>query len=171
LLVVDIAFLIIRLIVGLGFAAHGAQKLFGSFGGPGLAGAAGFFESLGWKPGKLFVTAAAGSELIGGVLVALGLLGPVGPMLIIATMVVAVAVHWPAGFFAQKGGYELAVLYALFAVTFAFAGFGAYAIDAVAGLTPLFTPVVDAGAVALGIIGGLANVAVRRKPAPAPSTT
>ncbi len=166
---VDLVLLIVRVIVGLGFAAHGAQKLFGLFGGYGLAGTGGYFESQGWKPGNVFAAAAGASELIGGVLVALGLIGPVGPMFVIAPMIVAISVHWPAGFFGQNGGYELALLYALFGVAFAFVGFGAYSIDAVAGLQPFFTPLVDGIAVVLGIIGGLANVAIRRKPAPVPA--
>src|SRR5665213_371156 len=71
--------LIVRLVIGLGFASHGAQKLFGWFGGYGLAGTGGFFESIGFKPGKLFAGAAGASELIGGLLLALGLGGPIGP--------------------------------------------------------------------------------------------
>ncbi len=165
----DLILLIVRLVVGLGFAAHGAQKLFGLFGGYGIAGTGGYFESQGWKPGKLFAAAAGGAELLGGLLVALGLFGPVGPMFVIAPMIVAIAVHWPAGFFGQNGGYELALSYALFGVAFAFIGFGAYSIDAVSGLQTLFTPLVDGVAVLLGIVGGLANVAIRRKPAPVPA--
>jgi putative oxidoreductase len=168
-LVLDLVLLIVRLIVGLGFAAHGAQKLFGVFGGYGLAGTGGYFESQGWKPGKLFAAAAGTSELVGGLLVATGLLGPIGPMFVIATMVTAISVHWPAGFFGQSGGYELALLYTLFGLAFAFVGFGAYSIDALGGLTPLFTPLVDGVAVALGIVAGLANIALRRKPAPLPA--
>jgi putative oxidoreductase len=167
---VDLVLLIVRVVVGLGFAAHGAQKLFGLFGGYGLAGTGGYFESQGWKPGKVFAAAAGASELAGGVLVALGLLGPIGPMFVIAPMIVAISVHRPAGFFGQNGGYELALMYALFGVAFAFIGFGAYSLDAVLGLAPHFTPLVDTVAVVLGIIGGLANVAIRRTPAPAPAS-
>src|ERR1700676_3459944 len=100
--------LIVRLVVGLGFAAHGAQKLFGSFGGYGLAGTGGFFETIGFRPGKLFAGAAGLAEFVGGLLLVLGLGGPIAPMLIIATMVVAIlAVHAPHGFFASNNGYEL----------------------------------------------------------------
>jgi len=164
----DLVLFLVRLIVGLGFAAHGAQKVFGLFGGYGLAGTGGYFESQGWKPGKTFAAAAGIAELVGGLLVAVGLLGPIGPMLIIATMIVAISVHWPAGFFGQNGGYELPLLYTLFGLAFAFVGFGAYSVDAL-GLTPLYTPLVDGIAVALGIVGGLANIALRRKPAPVPA--
>src|ERR1700737_978144 len=88
--------LIVRLI-GLGFAAHGTQKLFGWFGGYGLAGTGGFFQAArGFRPGHLFALAAGVSEFLAGILIVLGLGGPIGPMLLIAPMVVAiVAVHLP----------------------------------------------------------------------------
>src|SRR5713226_8393528 len=93
--------LIVRLVVGLGFAAHGAQKLFGWLGGYGLAGTGGFFESLGFRPGKMFAAAAALSEFVGGWLFTLGFLGPVGPALILAVMLVAsISVHLRNGLFA-----------------------------------------------------------------------
>src|SRR5436189_2470332 len=103
----SIGILILRLLAGLTLAAHGAQKLFGWFGGYGLAGTGGFFESLGFRPGRLFAAAASLSEITGGVLVALGLLGPIGPALMISTMLVAIAtVHWGKGFFAAGNGIE-----------------------------------------------------------------
>src|SRR5579884_3022490 len=108
----DIALLILRLIVGLAFAAHGAQKLFGWFGGYGLAATGGYFDSIGFRPGKLFAGAAGASELAGGLLVALGLGGPIAATLIIATMTVAaLGVHVANGFFAQNNGFELPLLY------------------------------------------------------------
>jgi len=167
----DLTLLIVRVVVGLGFVAHGGQKLFGAFGGYGLAGTGGYFELVGWKPGKMFAFAAGAAELVGGVLIALGLLGPIGPMLAIATMIVAIAVHAPAGFFGQNGGFELPLAYIGLFLLFAFGGYGAYALDAAFGLATVFTPTMDAAVVGLGILGGLANIAIRRKPAPAPSTT
>ncbi len=87
-----------RLVLGLLLAGHGAQKLFGWFGGHGLAGTGAFFESLGFRPGRAFAAAAALSELGGGLLIALGFLGPVGPALIVAVMIVAaLTVHWGHG--------------------------------------------------------------------------
>src|ERR687883_1107954 len=92
--------LVLRLMLGLAMAAHGAQKLFGWFGGYGLDGTGGFFEQLGFHPGRLFALAAGLGEFGGGVLVALGLLGPVGPGMIIAVMLVAIlVVHAEHGFF------------------------------------------------------------------------
>ena len=98
----DTGLLIARVVFGLLMAAHGTQKLFGWFGGYGLAGTAGFFEQLGFRPGKLFAGAAAGTEIVAGLLVAFGLLGPLGPALIVSVMIVAAAtVHWQHGVFAR----------------------------------------------------------------------
>src|ERR1051325_7444599 len=85
----DIGILVIRVVFGLIFAAHGAQKLFGWFGGYGIAGTGGWLESSGYRPGRFFATALGLSEIVGGLLLALGLLGPIGPALIITVMVVA----------------------------------------------------------------------------------
>ena len=110
-------FLVLRLVVGLVMAAHGSQKLFGWFGGYGLNGTGGYFEKLGFRPGKLFAFAAGASEFAGGLLVTLGLLGPVGPALLLATMIVAtVTVHWQHGLFATENGVELPLLYSAAAV-------------------------------------------------------
>ena len=161
----DLALLLVRLI-GIGFAAHGAQKLFGWFGGHGLAGTGGFFEQIGFRPGHVFAAAAGFSEIAGGLLVALGLLGPIGPMFMIAVMTTAaLSVHAPNGFFAQNNGYELPLVYGSLAIVLAFTGFGAYSLDAALGLTSLWTPAISWIAVGLGILGGLGNVAMRRKAA------
>ena len=157
--------LIVRLVIGLGFAAHGAQKLFGWFGGYGLAGTGGFFEGLGFKPGKFFAGAAGVGELLGGLLLALGLGGAIGSMLIISVMVVAIfSVHLRGGFFAPNG-IEMPLLYLALGVTFAVVGFGAYSLDAALGLTGIWTPALAWLFVGLGIVGGLLNMAARRKPA------
>ena len=161
----DTGLLVARVIFGGLMAAHGAQKLFGWFGGYGLNAVGGFFESLGFRPGRLFAAAASVSELASGVLVALGLLGPIGPALMVSVMIVAAfSVHWHHGVFAQSNGIEVPLLYAAFAVALALAGFGAYSLDATLGLTALWTPAIVYGALILGVVGGLANLAVRRTP-------
>ena len=76
--------LIGRLVLGLIMAAHGAQKLFGWFGGYGLNATGEFFVQLGFAPGRLFAFAASAGELASGLLVALGFLGPVGPALMLS---------------------------------------------------------------------------------------
>lgn len=161
----DLALLLVRL-VGLGFAAHGAQKLFGWFGGYGLAGTGGFMESLGFKPGRLFAAAAGFSELAGGILIALGLFGPVGPMFMISVMLVAIlTVHVPKGFFISDGGMELNLAYIAIAIAIAIVGPGAYSLDAALGIGAIWTPALSWSVLGLGVLGALGNVALRRKPA------
>jgi len=154
---------IVRVVAGLVMAAHGSQKLFGWFGGYGLDGTGGFFESLGFRPGRLFATAAGLSEFVGGALIALGFLGPVGPALVLAVMIVAaVTVHWRNGLFATTNGIEVPLLYGIIAVLLALSGPGAYSLDALFGLTAFWTPELSWAALLVGIAGGVANVAARR---------
>lgn len=158
----DIGFLIARIVLGGLMAGHGTQKLFGWFGGYGLAGTSGFFENLGFRPGRLFATAAAVGETVSGLLIALGLFGPVGPAILLSIMIVAaVSVHWH-GVFATSNGVELPLLYATGAVGLALAGFGRFSLDAILGLGFLWTPAVVAGALAAGVAGAIVNLSLRR---------
>jgi putative oxidoreductase len=155
--------LLARLVFGLIMAAHGAQKLFGWFGGHGIAGTAGFMESIGFRPGRLFAAAAGFAEFAGGVLIAAGLLGPIGPALVLSAMIVAaVTVHLKNGLFAQNGGIELALLYAAAAVAFALTGYGALSVDAVLGIAAVWTPSVIWTVIAIGVAAGIANLGLRR---------
>ena len=155
--------LILRLVIGLAMAAHASQKLFGWFGGHGLAGTAGYFEMLGFRPGRVFALAAGGTELVSGILIALGFLGPIGSALMLSVMIVAaLTVHWKHGFFASAGGIELTVLFAVAAVALAFTGFGQFSLDALTGLDTFFTPTDAVAALALGVIGAIANLSLRR---------
>jgi putative oxidoreductase len=164
----DTGLLIARLILGLGMAAHGAQKLCGCFGGYGLKGTGGFLETLGFRPGPLFALAAGLGEALGGLLTAAGLFGPLGPALIVMVMLVAiVTVHWANGFFAQANGIELPLLYLTAALAVAFGGPGAYSIDALVGFAARSHPTTVWSAIGVAVVLALANLAARR-PAPAP---
>jgi putative oxidoreductase len=154
--------LALRLVAGAVMAAHGTQKLFGWLGGYGIAGTGRFFEGLGFRPGSIFAAAAGTSELVGGLLIATGLLGPLGPMLVLATMIVAIAtVHWSGGLFATTNGVELPLIYAAVAVALIFTGPGAYSADAALGLTGFWTLGVAWAALAAGIGGAIVNLGLR----------
>jgi len=103
--------MIVRVVQGTLMAGHGAQKLFGSFGGPGLEGTSGFMEMLGMRPGRPWAYAAGLSEFAGGVLTALGLLKPLGPLGVVASMSMATRkAHWGKPIWVTEGGAELPVL-------------------------------------------------------------
>jgi putative oxidoreductase len=160
--------LIIRLVFGLSVAAHGAQKLFGWFGGYGIAGTGGFMESLGFRPGKMFATASGLAEFFGGLLFALGFLGAVGPALILSVMLVAIiVVHRKNGFFNTNNGFELPLLVAVAGIGISLTGPGLYSVDAALGNEWMVTPKMTWIFLALGVIGGIGNLALRR---PSPSS-
>ena len=168
---VSIGLLVLRLVVGLAMAAHGSQKLFGWFGGHGLAGTGGFFEMIGFRPGRLFAMLAGTTEVVSGLLIAIGFLGPIGPALMLSVMIVAaVSVHLKNGFFAQSGGVEVAVLFAVAAIALAFTGFGQFSIDALTGLDVLFTPAIAGIALLGGVVGGIGNLSLRRTSSATPAT-
>ena len=163
-----IALLISRLLLGGALFAHGAQKLFGWFGGYGLKGTGGFFESLGFRPGTLFAAAAGLGEVGGGLLTLLGLGGPIGPALIIMVMIVAIlTVHIKNGFFAATNGYELNLMIVGGALALAFAGPGPISLDAALGIDGIWTDPARWVVIGAAIVLALANLAVRRT---APST-
>jgi putative oxidoreductase len=128
----SIGLLIIRVVIGLSFMAHGAQKLFGWFGGYGLNGTGGWMESLGLKPGVTMALMAGLAELIGGLLFTLGLLTPLAAVMIAATMVMTIVkVHAPNGYWATQNGYELNLTLIAVVIGVAFIGPGQYALDAI----------------------------------------
>ena len=156
-----------RLVLGLALmAGHGSQKLWGWFGGYGLAGTGGFFEQLGFRPGRFFASGRGVHRDLGGLLVAVGLAGPVGPALMLSVMVVAaVSVHWKGGFFAASNGIEVPFLYGAGAVALALAGPGRFSLDALFGLEWLWAPRIAAAALAVGVVGGVVNLLARRSAA------
>ncbi len=131
-----VGILILRLALGLVLAAHGAQKLFGWFGGHGLRRTGQFFASLGFRPGTFHALVAGVAEAVGGLLVAAGLLTPLGTAASVGVMVAAIVfVHLRNGFFAQSGGVEYPLLITLAAVAISYMGAGAYSLDRLIGWT------------------------------------
>ncbi|MGH3218344.1 MAG: DoxX family protein [Streptosporangiaceae bacterium] len=114
-------------------AAHGVQKLFGWFGGPGLEGTGAAFEQMGFAPGRQSALAAGLGETGGGLLIALGLATPVAGAAAAGTMIPAAAVHAPKGFFATGGGYEYPALLGVSAAALALTGPGDWSLDALLG--------------------------------------
>jgi putative oxidoreductase len=154
----EIGLLVLRLVVGLGFAAHGAQKLFGAFGGGGIAGTGQLFHQIGLRPGRVHALVAGVSEFAGGLLIAVGLATPFAAAVLIATMTAAVlTVHGRNGFFATNNGveYHLTLVAALFAL--AGVGAGQWSLDHALGLDLMGTGWALA-ALAAGVLGGIAAV-------------
>lgn len=109
---------LLRVIAGLTFAAHGSQKLFGWFGGYGLAGVGQWMESIGLAPGYLMALLAGSAEFFGGLALILGLLvRPAAAVLAVTMLVAIVTVHLANGFFMSNNGYEFAL--ALMAISLA----------------------------------------------------
>ena len=132
---VGIALVVLRLVLGIIFVAHGAQKLFGSFGGPGISGFAGGLEQMGVKPARPMAILAGLGEFVGGILMVLGFLTPLAALALIAVMIVAiVTVHLKNGFFATNGGYEFNLALAGMALSLLIVGGGAYSIDSYLGI-------------------------------------
>ncbi|WP_426452701.1 DoxX family protein [Paenibacillus sp. S-38] len=123
--------LLVRLVVGLLFVGHGAQKLFGWFGGYGPKGTGGWMESIGMKPGVLMAVMAGLMEMIGGALFAAGLLTPLATVLITLTMLGAIVkVHAQNGLWVTANGYEYPLVLIAVVIGIALAGAGAYSLDA-----------------------------------------
>lgn len=157
--VTDIGLLVLRMTIGLTFAAHGAQKAFGWWGGPGRQRWRGAVEAMGFVPAGLFAGLAIASELVGGVFLAIGFLTPLAAAALVAQSVVIIArAHWAKGFFSTAGGYEFPLSLGISAAVLGLLGPGPLSVDGALGLQ------VDLGLrvslLILGFIGGLVAVAV-----------
>lgn len=156
-----------RAAVGLAMAAHGAQKTHGTFEGPGPQGTAQMMSSLGFEPSEQMAKVAAYNELVSGILLVLGLGGPLAPAGVMSGMLVAgKSVHAKNGFFSTKNGVELNVIYSAAALAFASAGFGALSLDHALGLDrKLRHPVVTALALGGAMAGAMLALSRRQQPA------
>jgi putative oxidoreductase len=164
----NLGLLATRVVLGSYLAVHGAQKLFGSFDGPGLDAVSAGFEGMGLRPGRAMATLAGASEFGGGILTATGVADPLGPLAIAGTMVVASTVHRKAGPMTAKGGYELPLTNLAVAVALLSAGPGRFRLG----------PRLPASLTRLAAIGGvgLAGVSLAQllrfqPPAPAAAET
>jgi putative oxidoreductase len=120
----------LRVGAGVTFAAHGAQKLFGWFGGYGLEGTAGWMASIGLEPGMLMAALAGGAEFFGGLLLIAGLLVRPAALMLAVTMVVAIfTVHLQNGFFLSNNGYEFGLVLLAISAGLVFRGGGSLSAD------------------------------------------
>ena len=155
----DIGLLILRLVVGLTFAVHGAQKVFGWWSGPGMTGWTGAMHKMGFQPAGAFAVVSAGAELVGGLFLALGLLTPLAGMVLVGQSVVIIGkAHLPHGFFNSKGGYEYPLALAGGVAAITLAGPGSISLDSTLGVA--LTGVAPVVLVLIGIVGGLASLAL-----------
>ena len=159
----DLGLLGIRVVTGGLLAGHGAQKLFGLFGGHGIPGTAGMMDALGLQPAKTWAYIAGGSEFGSGLLTALGLAYPLAPMAMFGPMITAwVTVHVGKPIWAMAGGAELPLINLATAEGLALTGPGRFSLDALLGIKIPRPVIVLFGA---GVVGGIvASLLVRNPP-------
>jgi putative oxidoreductase len=158
----EIGLLLLRVVVGLTLAAHGAQKLFGWFGGPGLDATGQGLAGLGFHPGRRHALMAGLVESGSGLLLALGLLTPLASAAVFAVMLIAaVSAHVKQGFFIMGGGYEYNLVLGAAGLALAFTGPGTPSLDALADWTPSGAAW-GLAAAAAGLVGGTVPLAQRR---------
>lgn len=160
--------LVTRVLIGGLFFGHGAQKLFGWFGGYGPDGTGGFFEGLGLRPGRQHAMAAGAAEAGGGVLLALGLATPVAGAAITGVMTTAIrTVHQPNGPWVTENGWEYTAVIIAAALTVVEVGPGPVSLDAALGNERSGTGWALAALVA-GVAGSTLLLRDWERPAPAP---
>lgn len=166
---IDFGLFVIRVAVGLTFAGHGAQKLFGWWGGPGMDRWTGVMEDMGERPPRLWATISSLNEAIGGLLLAIGFLTPLaGAVLVAQSAVIIARVHWPKGFWNTNGGLEYPLVMGAGALGVALAGPGAWSIDELLPVGLLYQPIVIWLMLAIALAVALLAITMRSAPPPQP---
>jgi len=156
----DLALLALRLAVGLTFAAHGAQKAFGWWSGPGPANWLKAVHGMGFHPAGLFAAAAIEAELVGGLALALGFMTPVAAAILVGqAIVIIVQAHLANGFFSTRGGFEFPFVLGAAAMSVGLLSAGGLSLDALLGLET--EPALRALAALIGLIGGFVVLGTR----------
>lgn len=162
----DLGILIVRLAVGLTFAAHGAQKVLGWWFGPGFVGWTGAITRMGLRPATLWAALSAGVELFGGLFLAVGLLTPVASALVVGQCVyIVVRVHLPRGFWSKGGGIEFPLQLLAGSLLIVATGPGVIAVDQLLGIT--LEGWLRAAVLVIAVCGAFAAMAIAR---PSPVT-
>src|SRR5918911_1311101 len=157
----DFGLAFLRLAIGLTMAAHGAQKAFGWWSGPGPEGWRKAVASMGFEPAGLFARVSTLAELAGGMFLALGLLTPFAAAILVGQSIVIIGhVHAPKGFWNKNAGYEFPLALAAGAVAVALTGPGLLSLDNVLGLR--FDDTVRTALLVVGAVGGLGALMVPR---------
>lgn len=163
----DWGLLVVRVAAGLIFAAHGAQKAFGWWSGPGLSGWQGALDRMGIRPARLWAPLSAGTELLGGLALAVGLLTPLATALLVGLSIVIIGqVHLPRGLWNKDGGIEFPTTLAAIVAAVLLTGPGAASLDRLVQLD--LAPAARAVLLLIGVLGGMTALALPRLAAKAP---
>ena len=171
----DLGIFIVRLAVALTFAAHGAQKVLGWWGGPGFAAWTSGIARMGLRPAPFWAAISSGVELVGGLLLALGLFTPIASALLVAqSTYIVLRTHLPRGFWNSRGGIEFPLQLLAGSLLVVASGPGAIAIDPAVGLD--FSVSWRAGSLVVALVGALVAMGIARPrpqaqpPTPSPSS-
>ena len=168
----DVAIALLRVVAGLLMLGHGAQKLFGAFGGHGIRGFGGWLGSTGLPAPTFFAWLVALCEFVGGVLFVIGLVSPFAALAISAAMLGAIVfVHWSKGIWASNGGFEFPLVLLAIAFVVGLVGPGRYAVDSLYGISLPAQTIYTAGLIIEVIALAVLQVIRSRQPTVQPTTT